>query len=273
MSGLNKSMLGVLILMATISLAQAVEISDALRTRTEKAITRIETEGPELGFIMAALREANASYMPEIVAPIDVTKYQDPEAQRLIIGVYQMDLTYAATFDQRQATAQYGQAIYELFDKLGFPNPELAKQYREALQNIDLPGGEERLRELIKKQDANEDWKSMLRSGDGLDLVVDGLFAYIIEGVYLTCEMATLSDYDPTFLKCVSDLKGSFILFQELLAEYDDDPDFAAVTAASKRGLAIQEILTQFGDAAEITPVGVKKLRPLVAAIRKGIVQ
>ena len=146
-------------LMASVLAASALEISDEFRLAIQRDIEAVEKDGPQMGEVMAALREIGASYLPEIVAPVDVDKYQSMGRRRVMTGVYLMDLTYASTFGQREPAARYGQAVYQLLDQLGYPQPDMERRYREALEQIDLPGGDERMRQLVKEQEANASWR------------------------------------------------------------------------------------------------------------------
>ncbi len=251
----------------------AVEVSDDLRLKVQQEIDKIETEGPKMSEVMAALREAGASYLPEIVAPVEVVKYQDPERRRLMVGVYLMDMTYAATFDQRKAGSEFGQAMYQLCDLLGFPNPDVERQYREALEQIDLPGGEERLQELFKQQDQNQDWQEMLRSGDGLDLVVDGLYGFLIEGLYLTSELAVLSDYDPIFMQYISDMRDSFKSYEKVLLQFEAEPELSVIVEKDERLLFIKELLQLMGELPQLGQAELEQLRPIITQARNQVVR
>ena len=251
----------------------AFEISEELRLSIQRDIEVIEKEGSQMGEVMAALREVGASYLPELVAPIDVEKYQTPERRRLMTGVYLMDLTYAATFDQRDATARYGQALYQLLDRLGFPQPDMERRYREALEQIDMPGGDARLRELAKEPSQDPIWQDMLRTGEGIDLVADELYGFLIEGMYQTSELCVISNYDPSFMMYVAYLRESFQAYKQLLYRLGDSPELATSVERQDRFNFLASILVILGDLPDIGPAQLDSMRPAIAKARQEMIQ
>ncbi len=258
--------------MATVA-ASAFEISEELRLSIQRDIEAIEKDGAQMGEVMAALREVGASYLPELVAPIDVEKYQTPERRRLMTGVYLMDLTYAATFDQRAATARYGEAVYQLLDRLGFPQPDMERRYREALEQIDLPGGDARLRELAKEPGKDPVWQEMLRTGEGVDLVADELYGFLIEGMFQTAELCAISDYDPSFMMYVAYMRDSFQAYKQLLFRLGDNPELATSMDRQDRFNFLATMLVILGDLPDIGPEQLQSIRPVISKARQEIVQ
>ncbi len=259
-------------LTVTIS-ASAFEISEELRLSIQRDIDAIGKDGPQMGEMMAALREVGASYLPELVAPIDVEKFQTPERRRLMTGVYLMDLTYAATFDQRDAAARYGQAVYQLLDQLGFPQPDMERRYREALEQIDLPGGDARLRELAKEPNKDSIWQEMLRTGEGVDLVADELYGFLIEGMYQTSELCAISNYDPSFMMYVAYMRESFQAYKQLLFRLGDSPELATSMDRQDRFNFLASILVILGDLPDIGPEQLDSMRPVIAKARQEMIQ
>ena len=253
--------------------AGALEVSDDLRLRVQKDIQLIEQEGPRMGDLMAGIREAGASYLPELPAPIDPDRYQALERQRMIIGVYLMDLTYAATFYQQQPAARYGQAIARLLEKVGFPQPDMERQYREALEQIDLPGGEARLQALLDAEQEDTSWQEMLRNGDGAALVIGGLYGMLIEALYLTCETCVLSDYDPVYIRYVADMRDSFRIFQKVLFDFDDTPELAQLIERDERVTFVTTLVALLNDIPTLGAEQIRQLRPVIAKARADIVQ
>ncbi|MDD2237213.1 MAG: hypothetical protein PHP44_09460 [Kiritimatiellae bacterium] len=267
---------GILAGIGTITLAlsaTALEVSDELRLRVEKDIKLVEQEGPQMGDLMAGMREAGASYLPELTAPCDATRYQAQERRRMMVGVYLMDLTYAATFYQQQDAAHYGQAIATLLEQLGFPQPDMERDYREALDQIDLPGGEARLQALLEAEQQDTAWQEMLRNGDGAALVVGGLYGMLIEALYLTCETCVLSDYNPTFIRFVSDMRDSFRIFNRVLLDFDDAPEFAELIDRDERITFVTTLVSLLNDIPSLGAEQIRQLRPIIAKARADIVE
>ena len=248
-------------------------ISEELRLAIQRDVEAVEKDGARMGDVMAALREIGASYLPEIVAPVDVDKYQSPDRRRWMAGAYLMDLTYAATFAQNEPAARYGQAVYRLLDLLGFPQPDMERRYREALGQIDLPGGDERLKQLLKEQDQDAAWQEMIRTGDGVELVVDGLYGFLIEGLYLTSELCALSNYDPSTLMYVAYIRDSFKAYKELLYRLGDSPELATTIERHDRLNLLTSFLVILGDLPQVGPEQLEALRPAIAKARQEIVR
>ncbi len=260
-------------LMATALEASEFEISDELRKQIQGDVEAVQKEGPRMGEVMAALRESGSSYLPELVAPVDVDRFQSMERRRLMVGVYLMDLTYASTFDQREPTARYGQGLYRLLEQLGYPQPDMERRYREALDQIDQPGGEERLRQLAKDQEKDEIWQDKLQTGEGVDLVVDGLYGFLIEGLHLTSELCVLSNYSPSSMMYVAYMRDSFQAYKRLLYRLGDSPEFAMTVQKHDRLNLLVSILVILGDQPAISAAQLDELRPAIAKARKEILQ
>ena len=259
--------------LAAVLAAPAFEVSEELRLEIQRDVEAVQKETPRMGEVMAALREIGASYLPELVAPVDVDKYQGMQRRRIMTGVYLMDLTYASTFGQREPAARYGQAVYQLLDQLGYPQPDMERRYREALEQIDLPGGDERLRQLVKEQEADTSWQEKLRTREGVDYAVDHLYGFLIEGLHLTSELCFLSNYDPPSMMYVAYMRDSFQTYNQLLRRLGDSPEFAASVEKNERLNFLASILIILGDRPTISPAQLDALRPAISKARRLIIQ
>ena len=262
-----------LVLLAASLAASALEISDELRMEIQRDVEAVQKEGPKMGEVMAALREIGASYLPEIVAPADIDKYQHMERRRIMTGVYLMDLTYAATFGRNEPAARYGQAIYQLLEQVGYPQPDMERRYREALAQIDQPGGDERLQQLAKEQEQDASWQEKLKTGDGVDFVADNLYGFMLEGLYLTSELCFLSNYDASSMMYVGYMRDSFQAYDKLLYRLGESSEFATSIDTHERLNFLASILVILGDRPEISSAQLDALRPAIAKARRLIVQ
>ena len=257
--------------------ASAFEISEELRLAIQGDVEAIEKETPQMGEVMAALREIGASYLPELAAPVDVDRYQGVIMRRIMTGTYLMDLTYASTFGRQADAARYGQAVYQLLDQVGYPQPEMERRYREALEQIDLPGGDERLRQLVKEQEQSKLWQDKLQTSAGVEFVEDNLYGFLLEGLYLTAELCFLSDYDPSSMAYVAYLRDSFQAYNQLLRRLGENPEFAAELSAvgerSDRMNFLASIFVILGDKPYVAPAQLDALRPAIEKARKKIVK
>ena len=251
----------------------AAEISEELRQALQSDLAAIEKETPQMGEVMAALREIGAAYVPELVAPIDVDRYQGVVRRRIMTGTYLMDLTYASTFDRQADAARYGQAVCQLLELVGYPQPELERRYREALAQIDEPGGDERLRQLIQEQQRSQLWQDRLQNSDGVEFAADNLYGFLIEGLYLTSELCFLSNYDPASMMYVAYLRDSFQAYDQLLHRLGENPEFAATVEKDGRLNFLASILVILGDKPVIVPAQLDALRPAIEKARNKIVK
>jgi hypothetical protein len=261
------------LMLAAVAAAPAMEISDELRLEIQRDIEAVRRETPKMGEVMAALREIGASYMPELVAPVDVDRYQHVVRRRLMAGIYLMDLTYASTFGRKADAARYGQAVHRLLEQVGYPRPDMERRYREALEGIDEPGGDARLEELIREQEQDVSWQEALRTSEGVEFVADNLYGFLIEGLYLTAELCHLSNYDPASMAYVAYIRDGFEAYQKLLYRLGDQPEFATSVEKHDRLNFLASVLVILGDRPEVAPAQLDALRPAIAKARNQIVQ
>lgn len=270
-----KNLLAALLFLTLLGLslpARALTVSDELHQKLQRELDAVWAQGPKLGDTLFFLREAGGAYLPDIMPAADPDRYQEMDRRRLMVGAYWMDLTYASAFHQAEPAARFGQAIGRLLENLGHPWPEMERGYREALEQIDQPGGEERLQALFREMDADTGWQEMLREGDGLELVVDGLYGYLVEGLYIASEIAVLSNYESNYMRFVGDTRNAFLVFQNMLRQFESDPELADLMQGSERLQFIAQLLEIIGDAPEIGPEQIQDLRPVITKARNDIV-
>ena len=260
-------------LLGAVVAASSAEISEELRQAIQNDVAAIEKKTPQMGEVMAALCEVGASYVPELVAAVDVDRYQGIVMRRIMTGTYLMDLTYASTFGRQADAARFGQAVYQLLELVGYPQPEMERRYREALEQIDAPGGDERLRQLVQEQEQSKLWQDKLQTGDGVELAADNLYGFLLEGLYLTSELCALANYDAGSMMYVAYLRDSFQAYNQLLRRLGESPEFAASVEKSDRLNFLASILVILGDKPVIAPAQLDALRPVIAKARKQIVQ
>ncbi len=271
-----KKSMGSLFALALLGLAlsaSAFELSDELQQKVRAEIDLLWKEGPKMGDTMFMMREAGGAYLPEIVVPVDVDKYQSMEKRRILVGMYWMDMTYAATFHQAEPTAQFGQAVCQFLESLGYPWPDMERRYREALEQIDQPGGEEELWELFREQDEDVEWQEMVKDGEGLELLVDGLYGYLLEGLYLATEIAVQSNYEPNYMRFVGDTKNAFQSYERLLALVENEPELAALVQQKERAQFITVLLNIINAMPEMGEDQVNAIRAFSRKYRNDVIQ
>ena len=261
------------LLLGAVAAAPAAEISEELRLAIQGDVAAIEQEAPAMGEVMAALREVGATYVPELVAAVDVDRYQGLVMRRIMTGTYLMDLTYAATFGRQADAARYGQAVYRLLELVGYPQPEMERRYREALAGIDDPGGDERMRQLVKEQEQSQLWQDKLQTSEGVEFAADNLYGFLLEGLYLTSELCFLSNYDASTMMYVAYLRDSFQAYNRLLDRMGQSVEFAGWVEAHDRMNFLASIFVILGDKPEIAPAQLDALRPAIVQARDKFVR
>lgn len=251
----------------------AFEVSDLLQQKVQQELDILRREGPKMGDTMFMMREAGGAYLPEIVEAANADKYQSMEKRRIMVGIYWMDLTYASTFHQAEPAAKYGQAICQLLDSLGYPWPDMERRYREALEQIDQPGGEDEIWDLFREQSESIEWQEMLKDGEGLELVVDGLYGYLLEGLYLATEIAVQSNYEPNYMRFVGDTKNAFQAFDRLLALFTDEPELAALVQQQERAQFTTVLLNIIGSMPEVGEDQVNAIRAFTRKYRNDVMK
>lgn len=253
----------------TIAQAATQPVSDELKMRVEQDLESIEGDG--LMPIMHNLRESGASYLPEITAPTDVDGYQDPKKQMAMIGVYLTNMAYAAAFEQPRQGAEYGQGMFRLLEALGFPWPEMERRFLEVLENVNEPGGEERVLDLLAEMDADTQWQELLDTDAGMAMVVSAFYGSLVECIYLSVEIAVLSGYPPAFLQFVNNEYQGLLVVYDLLILLDDQQELSDLLDTDARMAFIVNLIDVVGNAG-IGPDQVDALRPMITRERNTLV-
>ncbi len=223
--------------------ATAFEISDERRTKVITEIDQVFQQGPKIADAMALMNKADEAFLPDILVPVDIAKYPSMESSRILVGMYWMDMIYSAAFRQVEPTLQFGQAIIQLLAYLGLPWPEMERRHLEALDQRVQPGGEEEFWKSFREQDVNVKWQDMVKERAGLELLVDGLYGYLLEGIYLATEIAAQSNYDPAYVHYFSETKIALQAYGRLLALFADEPVLAAMFQQKERAQFIAVLL------------------------------
>jgi len=267
------ALMACMVLMTVVSGAYgAPVVSKELRQEVEETLDRMEADSPKLMDLVAEMKEAGASYIPEIMAPAAIEKYQKDERQRLIAGVYLADLSYAFVFGVNRDIMDYGLAVSSLMDQQGFPMPKLDQSFQQALSQEGGPEADERFQEIRKILNEDTSWKERLGSAKGLDVVADSLYAWIMESLYLVSEMTAQSNYDPKFLKILGDHTAYLKSYSALADKVDANPELAALLETRERRNTIGKVLAALSVEKGIGQKEVEEVRKIVGREREKIV-
>ncbi len=128
---------------------------------------------------------------------------------------------------------------------------------------------------LYKKLDEVVDqvWKDYVDTQGGLDLAIDGIYGWMIEGLYLACEVTAQQDYDIVFLSYLSDQMNYFNSMDATLVLFEDDSMLATTVEKSERLKLVEQVLDHLGTKSEMTEEDVDAVRKLIAHVREDLIK
>ncbi|MEP2276555.1 MAG: hypothetical protein ABJH98_13950 [Reichenbachiella sp.] len=191
----------------------------------EKVKKEFEYPIPTSFEVTELLQDAGAAFVWNITNPIDnVDKYETQRDKALNLGIYGADLSYACTYNSQEETMQMLKASKVLIDGLSIPgvfDDDMVARVEKNLDNKDS------LILIVTKSFYNTYTELNKAGQDKMSfLVVAGSW---IEGIYITCQLAISSDYDPRMLNIVAEQKKSAIKLAEFASKYAEDPDIESV--------------------------------------------
>ncbi len=245
-------------------------INPAVKEEVRRAVELIKTEEFEEYDMVGAWKEAGASYLKILTAPAKkADQYVNAQVQRTMIGIYLMDMNYAQVFGRYNDAKKLAEALDILFGKLGFRSRELQR----CCQNIMDHATDSNRNQLYKELDDAIDqiWIKYIDTDKGLDLVIDGVYGWILEGLYISSEIAAQQDYKPAFMHFMNQQMNYFNNMKETLSIFEKDSALASMVEQSERLQIIQEVLNQLGANRKITPRDVIANRRLISQARNEI--
>ncbi|SMD33023.1 hypothetical protein SAMN04488029_1386 [Reichenbachiella faecimaris] len=191
----------------------------------EKVEKEFEYPIPTSFEVTELLQDAGAAFVWNITNPSEnVDKYETQRDKALNLGIYGADLSYACTYNSQEETMQMLKASKVLIDGLEIPgifDDEMVARVEKNLDNKDS------LILIVTKSFYNTYTELNKAGQDKMSfLVVAGSW---IEGLYITCQLAISSDYDPRMLNIVAEQKKSAIKLAEFASQYADDADIESV--------------------------------------------
>lgn len=202
---------------------------DAEKVTLENVKEKVEKEFeypiPTSFEVTELLQDAGAAFVWNITNPTsNVDKYETQRDKALNLGVYGADLSYACTYNSQEETMEMLKASKTLIDGLEIPGVFDDEMVTRVEQNL---GNKDSLILIVTKSFYNTYTELNKAGQDKMSfLVVAGSW---IEGIYITCQLAISSDYDPRMLNIVAEQKKSANKLAELASTYADDPDVESV--------------------------------------------
>lgn len=249
-------------------------VPDDLQATVREVLWKLQSEGAEENELLERMRIAGASFNAELAA--DAAKsdtYLEEETQRMMVGVYLMDMSYATVFGKHQESLEFAAATEALSAKLGFSSPKIMAQYRAALETVEQETIRNQLRNLENTIETS--WNDYMDKPQGLDFAVDATCGWMIEGLYLVMELAAQTDYDLAFVRFIEEQRVSIRLTVELLSLFTEHPGLAEMVERDERLQLFDSILAVMKnmDTEKIDREQLDFLRRLVVDTRAKIVQ
>jgi hypothetical protein len=177
------------------------------------------------------LKEYGASFQPAMLLPPDLPdRVETGRNIHLLIGAYQFDALYAASFGRRNQAAKAIKAMGDLLNRTNmksivntsalFP-PELNWMLREP-DTVDID-------EVIDAYAANAPkYKDIMAEKTGFALVLDSLYGAVVEGLYIATSSALLMGDHPSTNNLLAEFRSNITLLLSLYGVFEDDAAYAA---------------------------------------------
>jgi hypothetical protein len=171
------------------------------------------------------LNTMGASYISSILNPVDkAEKYFTEKSKAVNLGVYGADLSYAATYDQKQDVKLYSRALKVLIDELGISvdySNMLSDEFKDKINNKDT---------LIKIiTNTYYDTYKDLSSKGNQDLSVMMASGMWIELMYIATNISKDTYNNSDIVKLVANQKDSYQKLLDLLSKHDKSADIKDV--------------------------------------------
>lgn len=248
------------------------ELTPQLKSEIKAAITRLEKDCPDENEIFDGMKKAGASYLSELTADHKkVDAYLGVESRRLMVGVYLMDMNYAVIFGKTQAGANFAGASEALMGKLGFRNQKIIAQYRKAINELKSPAAKQAFRDLNTM--VEEYFAEMVNSPEGVEFAVDAFYGWAIEGLYLTCELISQSDYNPALVRYLNDQKATVDALCNVLVTFKHAPNLKKLVDSDDRLALLSQISKILSKSRTLGKDEVEAIRVVVTPERLKIIR
>ncbi|WP_462326060.1 hypothetical protein [Desulfoplanes sp.] len=180
--------------------------------------------------VSKTLKEYGASFQKSLLMPPDLSADLGPgQSVHLLIGAYQFDALYAASFGRKQDAAKAIQSMGTLLNTTNlqsivstaalFP-PELNWMLREP-DKVDID-------DVIGAYAANAPkYKKIMADKHGFDVVVDSVYGGLIEGLYIATRSALLMNDPVATNKILAEFQTNIDLVLDLYNIFESDMDYA----------------------------------------------
>ncbi|MEN8122082.1 MAG: hypothetical protein ABFS35_17165 [Bacteroidota bacterium] len=215
------------------------------------------------------LNRAGAAYILDIAnSPENVAKYFTEMSKALNLGVYGADLSYASTYNKTQETNNYLACTITLRDGLAIETPYNAGLLERVEANID---NKDSIYNILTTS-FHETFEYLNDNGKGAVSVMI-LAGGWIEGLYLSTELAFLTENNAEILKGIADQKKTLEILIPLIETYKENENVNEVLKELKD---IETIFTEIPEkdgVLELTEEHFNKIKNEIEELRKKAVE
>lgn len=205
-------------------------IVDLKKDQVKKEVKEFVYPLPTAFEVTNMLNKIGAAYILTLSNEIEaVDKYNTEKQRALNLGIYNADLSYASTYNQKQNALNYMKVSNKLIEQLGFGEAINAEKIKEIEAVED---NKEKMIELITNTfyDTYEYLNKTNRESIAL-LTVTGSW---IEGLYIATHISEDTYNNPEMVKLVMEQKEPLNKLMSILEEVKENEDIAATMADLK---------------------------------------
>ena len=215
------------------------------------------------------LNNAGASYILDLAnSPENVDKYFTEMSKAINLGVYGADLSYASTYNKTQETNNYLACTIKLRDGLAIETPFNINIMDQVEANIN---NKDSLYKILTTS-FHETFNYLNENGKGAvsSMILAGGW---IEGLYLSTELALLTDNNTEILKGVANQKNTLKTLIPLIETYKKNENVSTVLNALKNIDAIFAAIPEKDGVIDLTKEHFNKIKKEIDALRKKAVE
>ena len=215
------------------------------------------------------LNKAGASYILDIANdPNNADKYFTEISKAINLGIYGADLSYSSTYNKTQETNNYLACTIKLRDGLSIDvpfNTDLMDRVEANINNQDTLYN-------ILTASFHKTFEYLNENGKGAVSVMI-LAGGWIEGLYLSTELALLTDNNAEILNGIANQKNTLKTLIPLLETYKDNENVKEVLDELKDIELIYSEMTEKDGVIEISKEQFDKIKVEIEALRKKAVE
>ncbi|MBN1252427.1 MAG: hypothetical protein JXR51_10265 [Bacteroidales bacterium] len=215
------------------------------------------------------LIKAGASYILDISNSTEnADKYFTEAGKALNLGVYGADLSYASTYNKTQETTNYFVCTKKLLDGLNVQTPfneELAEKIEKNIDNAEV------LHEILTTS-FHDTFEFLNENGKGAVSVMI-LSGGWIESLYLSTELATLTDNNKEIIAGIAQQKSALKTLVSLLKTYESSENVSGILSDLKDIEMIFSEVNEIDGKLQLTEEQFNNISSEIKSLRKKVVE